>query len=1097
MRALLLAILLMAGAPARADTPLALSQTYYGKLNFTGTQASLRTHNDQSQPCSVTTSGAGQISDIPTGATIVSARLYWAGSRTTGDYSIFFNGAPKDAAGQYTAVDINGRTYFGASADVTAEVSSKRNATYTFSGLSITSGTPYCETETVMGGFQLLVIYSTTTEQYRKLTVYEGFQVLQNNGRDFSESGILIPNPLGTASAQIGHISWGGTSVVDNGENLKLNGVAQTDGKNHAGELFSSKSNLGGGGNAYGLDFDKFTSTDLGAGQTSATARIETGNDGVFVSAVVLALPVVSADLAITKVRNNPLVFGATASYTLSVSNAGPSAEPGSIKVIDTLPAGLEYVSATGSGWVCTASGQEVSCTRAGSLASGAGASPITVTAKVAGSGTMVNSATVYGTAYDAVPSNNTATNTGSAAKADLNITKTLAGTLTVGQNAIYTLTVSNAGPDAEPGPITVIDTLPAGLAYVSAVGTGWSCGASGQTVTCTRAGALASGATAGAISVTVNAATEGNKTNTATATGTAYDPTLATTSVTHTVAPAVSGAIGYKFTDKACSAGVPFGNPGQCTVYTGASAFAGSAVSLNITATKDGVPAVPDTASPVLKFSFRCVNPSSANGVTATLGSVLSLGACQASAETPVWHSASLLFGGQATKTVDLVYDDVGSIELLLQTDSTPESVAITFNPYYIKVTEVKYGATMNPKATVADDGNKFAAAGDNFSITVGAYTWQNNPAKNFGREETGETFSFDIDAVPMDGADVLVPPPALAGVFPPPANGAATGTAFQWPEVGSILFKPKLGLVTSIYKLDPVQQKKEEVVVGRFYPHHFNTLVTEQLTCLPHMLCNGLTAAFARQPFSVKVSARNAADVQTTNYKGRLAREVTLSAWNEAGGATANPGWTGAATPLSANKIAQNTFENGEWTLETPSYALPIPYVTGAAPAMNWTGATSIFLRADETSGVEKVSSKVGAKPVEGGLRILNGRLHVGNVHGSERLRLTLPLAAQYWTGSAWEGATTDSASMIDSTGSNTVFDGFTGKLSSVSLSPASKAARPLVSGVLGLVLEPPLQTGSVNATVNNPAWLPSTRGRIHYGTYRSPIIYVREVF
>jgi hypothetical protein len=45
MRWLLLAILLVAGL-ARADTPLALSQTYAGKLNFTGTVASLRTQND-------------------------------------------------------------------------------------------------------------------------------------------------------------------------------------------------------------------------------------------------------------------------------------------------------------------------------------------------------------------------------------------------------------------------------------------------------------------------------------------------------------------------------------------------------------------------------------------------------------------------------------------------------------------------------------------------------------------------------------------------------------------------------------------------------------------------------------------------------------------------------------------------------------------------------------------------------------------------------------------------------------------------------------------------------------------------------------------
>jgi uncharacterized repeat protein (TIGR01451 family) len=1095
MRWLLLAILLMAGL-ARADTPLALSQTYAGKLNFTGTMASLRTQNDNAHACWVTTSGSGQISDIPAGATIVSAKLYWAGSGAAPDNVITFNGGNKTATSQYTATDENANAYFSGSVDVTAEVNTKRNGTYTFSGLTFASGGNHCAKETVFGGFQLLVIYSTTTEQYRKLTVYDGFQYLRSSGKDFIESKILVPSPLGTASAVVGQLSWSGTSTVDNGENLKLNGVAQTDAKNHAGELFSSKSNVGGGGNAYGLDFDKFTSTNLTAGQTSVTARIETGTDGVFVSAVVLALPVVGADLAITKVRNGPLVVGSNTTYTLSVSNAGPSAEPGSITVTDTLPAELSFVLASGSGWICSAIGPNVTCTRAGSLAPGATASPITVTVKVEKDGAIVNTAEVAGTAFDPVSSNNKATDTSSTAKADLNITKALTGTMTVGQNATYVLKVSNAGPDAEPGDITVVDTLPAGLGYVSASGTGWSCGAIGQKVTCTRAGALASGTETAPISVIVKVNTDGDKTNTATAKGTAYDPTEAKTSVTDKALPGGSGVLGYVFTDKVCTPGVALGEPGQCADYPGGSAIAGNSVSLFITATKDGVPAVPETASPTLNFTSRCVNPQTGNGVAATFGGV-TLGACLSKAAVPsVWNSATLAFGGQATATVNFSYDDVGRIELLMQNGSGTESAAILFNPYRLRVTEVKYGATLNPEALQPDDGKKFAAAGDPFFITIAAETTQNHVAKNFGREDAPETFGFDILAVPMNGVIMTEPPPALEGAFPVPTDGAAKGVNFKWPEVGSLRFQPRLGLATTIYTLaDPSQTAS--VVIGRFYPHHFNTVVIGPLSCLPHMVCGELSAAFARQPFSVQVSARNAADGLTSNYNGRMSREVTLSAWNLAGGATANPGWTVAATPLAANKITVATFALGEATLETPNYALPVPYVTGAAPSITWTTPTSIFLRADETSGVEKVTSNVGAAPVEGGLRILNGRLHVGNVHGSERLRLTVPLAAQYWTGTAWEGATTDSVSVIDSTAPTTMFDNFTGKLTNVSLSAASKAVRPLVSGVLGLVLEPPLQTGSVNATLNNPAWLPSTRGRIHFGTYRSPIIYVREVF
>jgi uncharacterized repeat protein (TIGR01451 family) len=68
----------------------------------------------------------------------------------------------------------------------------------------------------------------------------------------------------------------------------------------------------------------------------------------------------------------------------------------------------------------------------------------------------------------------------------DLRLTKTHVGNFTVGGNNVYTLTVSNlAGNQREDNTVVVTDTLPAGLTFVSGVGTGWTCGASGQTVTC------------------------------------------------------------------------------------------------------------------------------------------------------------------------------------------------------------------------------------------------------------------------------------------------------------------------------------------------------------------------------------------------------------------------------------------------------------------------------------------------------------------------------------------------------------------------------------------------------------------------------------
>ena len=76
--------------------------------------------------------------------------------------------------------------------------------------------------------------------------------------------------------------------------------------------------------------------------------------------------------------------------------------------------------------------------------------------------------------------------------KSDMAITATASAGFASGFNATYTLTLTNNGPQSAAGPITVTDTLPAGLTYTSGTGAGWTCAAAGQIVTCTWPGAFA-----------------------------------------------------------------------------------------------------------------------------------------------------------------------------------------------------------------------------------------------------------------------------------------------------------------------------------------------------------------------------------------------------------------------------------------------------------------------------------------------------------------------------------------------------------------------------------------------------------------------------
>ena len=210
-----------------------------------------------------------------------------------------------------------------------------------------------------------------------------------------------------------------------------------------------------------------------------------------------------AADLAVVATPSAANVAAGEAfSYGLQVANNGPDDATGSQRITFTVPSGASITGVpTGAGWSCTpASGYPinsgtVTCTRSGTLANGASAALLTVPAVANVNGTVTAAFAVSGVKPDdsAMPDGNTANNTSSANVtatdgADVSITKTRnLANVGVGDNVTYTLTPRlNGGVSLAATPITVTDTLGAGLTLVSATGTGWTCDA---TISCTRAG--------------------------------------------------------------------------------------------------------------------------------------------------------------------------------------------------------------------------------------------------------------------------------------------------------------------------------------------------------------------------------------------------------------------------------------------------------------------------------------------------------------------------------------------------------------------------------------------------------------------------------
>ncbi|HUL85720.1 MAG TPA: DUF11 domain-containing protein [Actinomycetota bacterium] len=311
----------------------------------------------------------------------------------------------------------------------------------------------------------------------------------------------------------------------------------------------------GGGGGGWIMTSSAPTAATVNAGThgTTTTGALTFGSfDGdVGQTATVApsAIPGVSggaecADLSLAKSGPATVLSGGRVTYHVTVTNHGPGDAIG-VSVVDTLPPGVTFVSASGAGWSCSHAGNvSVTCTRP-SLAAGATAPLITVVvAAPAHAGAITNTAHVSAASPDTDLSNDTdSVATTVTASADLSIDKTGPATVVAGGRIVYTLSVTNHGP-SRANDVSVLDTLPPGVTFVSASGAGWSCSQGGSaSVTCTRP-SLAAGATAPLITVVLTApATASSITNSASVSASTSDPSPANDS--SSIATVVSAASG------------------------------------------------------------------------------------------------------------------------------------------------------------------------------------------------------------------------------------------------------------------------------------------------------------------------------------------------------------------------------------------------------------------------------------------------------------------------------------------------------------------------------------------------------------------------
>lgn len=256
-----------------------------------------------------------------------------------------------------------------------------------------------------------------------------------------------------------------------------------------------------------------------------------------------------SVDMQISKsvIGAQPIPRNMPFTFRIQVGNStGSNQTATAISVTDNLPAGITLQSFSGAGWSCTGS---VQCNYTPTLTPGQQAVPLDLVVVYdqpvpAGGTSVVNTATVSAAEPDPTPANNSSTvSVNLRSSADLSVQLTGPATVIAGQGFNVALSVNNLGPD-DAGSVSASATIASGFTVdVVNGGNGWSCLASGQTVTCTRPTLAPGGSTAATLSLIAPSAAGGPFSNSGSVSANTFDPQSGNniTSYLVSVSPAVA----------------------------------------------------------------------------------------------------------------------------------------------------------------------------------------------------------------------------------------------------------------------------------------------------------------------------------------------------------------------------------------------------------------------------------------------------------------------------------------------------------------------------------------------------------------------------
>ncbi|MCZ4318568.1 gliding motility-associated C-terminal domain-containing protein [Aequorivita viscosa] len=335
---------------------ISLYQQFNGHFDYTAFGNTLNVEeNGQGGQCFILTSSSADFQLQPN-QEVRAAYLYWAGSGP-GDFNVTFNQISITAERTFNVTYNSGGNdyiYFSAFADVTEQVKTTGNGTYTLADLDLTLIIPaYCSppgSGTNFGGWAVTVVYEDASLPNNQVNVFDGLESVSRNNQtlDITLDNLMV---LDTQGAKIGFLAWEGDSQIAVNETLRINGnILSNPPLNPADNAFNGTNSFTGSDVLYNMDIDVYPiSNYINPGDTSATIQLTSGQDFVMVNNIITVLNTELPDATIsldniiggTECGNRELTIDYTV-YNLNSTDVLPAGTPIAFYADDLLIAQTE-----------------------------------------------------------------------------------------------------------------------------------------------------------------------------------------------------------------------------------------------------------------------------------------------------------------------------------------------------------------------------------------------------------------------------------------------------------------------------------------------------------------------------------------------------------------------------------------------------------------------------------------------------------------------------------------------------------------------------------------------------------------------------------